>query len=408
MMIIDTIENECIEVFRQIDRIALINQKKVLNAFRKNRISETHFHGTTGYGYGDSGREKLSQVFADIFHTESAIVSPAISGGTHAISLCLQGVLRPGHKVLSITGKPYDTLVSSIWGNRGGSLEEYGITFECLELLSNGDCDIAKMETLIANGEYTMLYVQRSRGYDWRSPLKTEDMRQLFSIAKRLCPQIIIMVDNCYGEFVGDLEPTQVGADLVAGSLIKNPGGGIAPTGGYICGNNELIELISYKLTAPGLGMEVGSYAYGYREFFQGLFLAPHVTAQALKACVLFTVAFSNMGYMTLPKAKEYPGDIISSIQFETESELVEFCRSIQSASPIDSFVIPYPWDMPGYEHKVIMAAGAFVQGSSIELSCDAPIKSPYRAYVQGGLTYEHARIAVEECVTRILGRSAK
>ncbi len=395
--IISDTRKELKDVFEHYEEIALFNQQKVLDAFKKNNVALRHFNGTTGYGYDDIGRDTLDKVFASVFNTEAAIVSPYFTTGTHTISTALYGLLRPNDTLLSVCGMPYDTLEQVISGKNIGSLADFGVKFVKTDLTSDGKFDFDKIKSNLKS-PHSVVFIQRSRGYNWRDAFSIEELRQVIEFIKSLTDAPII-VDNCYGEFTDKLEPTDVGADLVMGSLIKNPGGGIAPTGGYIAGKKDLIEKISYRMTAPGVGREVGSYEGGYRLFYQGLFLAPHVTLQALKSALTFAAAFSKLGYDTLPKKSIGCGDIICSVRFDTADELISFVQSVQQCSPIDSFVTPYPWDMPGYSHKVIMAAGTFVQGASIELSADSPIKSPYIAYIQGGLTYEHALIALRQCL---------
>ena len=399
--IIWQIEQESSNLFKWIDDVALYNQEQVLKAFQHNNVASRHFSGTSGYGYDDIGRDNFSSVFADIFGAEAAIASPAIASGTHAIALVLYGLLRPGDKFLSLSGMPYDTLENVISGNNIGSLKDFGIDFEQISLTEKGEFDIDKISKLLNNNRYKLLFIQRSRGYNWRNALSIKQIEEVIRHVRKFS-EAIIVIDNCYGEFVEKKEPTNVGADIIVGSLIKNPGGGIAPTGGYMAGRKNLIETIGYRLTAPGVGTEIGSYAYGYREFYQGLFMAPHITAQALKGSILFGKAFSKLGYETLPLADEKCYDIIRSIKFNTQEELIKFCQAIQSCSPVDSFAVPEPYDMPGYNHQVIMAAGTFVQGSSIELSADSPIKKPYIAYLQGGLTYEHIKLAVRKCIESV------
>lgn len=382
------------ETFSYIENIALYNQNKVLEAFRKNQIALRHFAPTTGYGYDDSGRDTLCRLFADVFHTESAIVSPLIANGTHAISTVLFGILRPGDTLYSVTGNPYDTLLDVVSGDGIGSLKEFGINFIKSELNKNDEIDIEKVKNTVSLVKPAAIFIQRSRGYNWRKALSVSEIGNVINKIKKIA-DVPVIVDNCYGEFTDEIEPTDVGADIIVGSLIKNPGGGLAPTGGYIAGKKDLIEKIAFRLTAPGIGMEVGSYAYGYQYFYQGFFLAPHTVEQALKASALFSHVFSELGYRTLPEKNDKQNDIITSIQFNTKNELIKFCQTIQTYSPVDSHVLPEPWDMPGYKHQVIMAAGAFVQGASIEMSADAPIKEPYIAYFQGALTYEHAKIVL-------------
>lgn len=393
------IEN-CRSIFDRIDKTSEYNQKKVLDAFRKNRVAVRHFAPTLGYGYDDVGRDTLQALFADVFCCEDAIVSPHIATGTHAIYLALSGMLMPGQKALSITGNPYDTLHDAINGENIGSLKDYGIEFDVVALKDNA-VDMAAVKKKLSANTYDLVYFQRSRGYDLRGAFTAEEFADIAKTIKSLTAAPIL-VDNCYGEFTSEIEPTEVGADVIAGSLIKNAGGGIAPTGGYICGKKSLIGKIENRFTVPGIGREVGSYAGDYRLFYQGLFVAPHVVAQALKSAVLFSSVFSSMGYKTLPAVNDSLGDIVCSIVFDDKDKLLKFCESIQAASPIDSFVTPEPWAMPGYEDQVVMAAGAFVQGSSIELSADAPIKPPYVCYVQGGITFEHSIIALKECLQNL------
>lgn len=381
--------------FNLLEDVSIFNQEKVLNAFKKNRISLRHFNGTTGYGYGDEGRDTLNRVFADVFGAESAICSPNIASGTHALSLCLFGVLRPNDVVLSISGEPYDTLKDVIYGENIGSLKDFGVEFISLPL-KNGDFDYNAIKDFLLNNKVKMVYIQRSRGYEWRDAISVNEIKKAVEFVKNLGFNECIMVDNCYGEFVEKLEPTNVGANLMAGSLIKNIGGGIAPTGGYIAGDNKYVELVAGRLTAPSIGGEVGSYAYGYRLFYQGLFLAPHVVKEALKGSLLFGKALEELGYETSPKTTSQPYDITRSIKFGDKEKLIKFIQNIQANSPVDSYVEVMPWAMPGYENEVIMAAGCFVEGSSIELSADAPIKPPFIAYLQGGLTYEHQKIALK------------
>ncbi len=379
----------------------MANQMKVLQAFRDNNVGQRHFSQTNGYGYDDIGRDTLCRLFAQIFGCESAIVSPLIVSGTHALSLSLYGILRPGDEMLAITGSPYDTLKEVICGQGNGSLKDFGINYNEIQLKDG------KINTDILSDNITdktkLVFIGRSRGYEWRDALSIDDISFAIKQIRNVKENVCIMVDNCYGEFLDKIEPTEVGADIIAGSLIKNPGGGIAPTGGYICGKKEYIDLIANRLTAPSIGMEVGSYSYGYKDYYQGLFMAPHVVANALKGSMLMGQVFHDLGFDTMPKPGAKCNDIIRSIKFETKEQLIDFCRAIQEVSPIDSNVVPFPWDMPGYEHQVIMAAGTFVAGASIELSADSPIKEPYIAYLQGGLTYEHVKIATMHCMERII-----
>lgn len=393
-------EKQLFDVFSRIESIALENQNKVLNGFKENRIALRHFAPTTGYGYDDVGRDTLGKLYSYVFDAESALVSPLIANGTHAISTVLFGLLRPGDIMYSVTGNPYDTLLDVVSGENIGSLKDYGVSFEKTDL-NNGAIDFDAIEKKLTEISPKIVFIQRSRGYNWRSALSIQDIEKIVNLVRKFTDASIV-VDNCYGEFTDICEPTGVGADVIVGSLIKNPGGGIAPTGGYIAGKAALVEQISYRLTAPGIGSEVGSYAFGYQYFYQGFFLAPHVVSQALKAAALFSYVMTKIGYKTLPEFNEKQNDIITSIQFNTAEELIAFCQTVQSCSPVDSHVEPQPWDMPGYKHQVIMAAGAFVEGSSIEMSADAPIKEPYIAYFQGSLTYEHAKIALNSVLSKL------
>lgn len=401
--LIDGSEKSLSEEFRKIDDIALYNQEKVLAAFQKNRVALRHFAPTTGYGYDDIGRDTLAKVFADAFSAESAIVSPLLANGSHAISTVLFGLLRPGDILYSASGSPYDTLIDVITGENIGSLRDYGIKFVKEDLI-DGQFDLRSIENFAAKNKPKVVFLQRSRGYSSRNAFTVKTLKTVIDIVKSASKDSIIVVDNCYGEFVEKQEPIEAGADIIVGSLIKNPGGGLAPTGGYIAGKETLIQLISYRLTSPGIGCEVGSYANTYQYFYQGFFMAPHVVAQALKAAQLFCRTFDKLNYNVLPKPGDDYGDIIASINFNTAKELIDFVQTIQSVSPVDSYVLPEPWDMPGYNHKVIMAAGTFVQGASIELSADSPIKAPYIAYFQGALTYEHAKIALKNCLKKLFG----
>lgn len=392
--IVENAHKKSLKLFSQIDKIALINQKKVLDAFQKNAVQARHFYGTTGYGYDDIGRDTLCRVFADVFGAEDAVVSPLIANGTHALTLALFAVLRPGDTFISVSGKPYDTLDEVISGENIGSLRDFKVNFSSIELEKNGKIAADKTVSAVKKLKPKLVFIQRSRGYSQRDALSVADIARAADKIKNANPETLIMVDNCYGEFVEAHEPTEFGADLIVGSLIKNAGGGFAPTGGYIAGKKDLISLVTGRLTAPSLGNEVGSCVSGYLPYYQGLFMAPVTVANALKSSVLFGKIYGDLGYKTLPAAGKPCNDIIRSIVFNDKDKLIKFCQAIQQASPIDSNVTPEPWDMPGYNDKVIMAAGAFVQGSSIELSADSPIRPPYIAYLQGGLTYEHAKIA--------------
>ncbi len=386
--------------FERLDEIALYNQKKVLDAFKNQSVQARHMCGTTGYGYDDIGRDTLCNLYANIFNAQGAIVSPSIVSGTHALTLMLFGVLRPNDKLLAVSGMPYDTLTDVILAENKGSLKDFGISFEHIEL-KTGDTQTPLLAfeaigTKLKPPKIKAMLGVRSRGYSLRQAISVEQIAELTTFVKRISPSTLVLIDNCYGEFVETIEPTDVGADLMAGSLIKNIGGGIAPTGGYVAGRKDLVEQVSYRLTAPSLGMEEGSYAYGYLPYYQGLFFAPSTVKNALKGSLLFAKAYTELGFDTLPKPDMYPYDIVTSIKLGSAEKLIDFCGAIQSISPIDSNVKPMPWDMPGYQEQVIMAAGTFVQGSSVELSADSPIKEPYIAYVQGGVTYEHAVLALE------------
>ena len=395
-------------VFARLEEIALVNQKRVLDALRAEAISPRHFAPTEGYGYDDLGRDALDRVFARALQTEDALVRPQIANGTHAIFLALSGLLEPGDVVFSASGTPYDTLETAVGlsGSEPNALSRFGIGFRMAALQEAGE-EPFDTEAILAgisgHPEVKMLYVQRSRGYAWREAVSVEKMEPLFRRVKAARPDIIIAVDNCYGEFTEEKEPTAVGADVIMGSLIKNCGGGIAPTGGYVAGKKELIERISYRLTVPGSGREVGSYAASYRPFFQGLFLAPHTVLQCLKTAMLFGEVFGQLGYDVMPAGRSLRADIVQSIRFKGPGELKAFCRAIQHASPVDSDVTPEPWDMPGYADPVIMAAGTFVQGATTELSADGPIRPPYAVYMQGSLTYEHGKLALTEVVRAVL-----
>ncbi len=399
IQLIKQCEIELKDQFSRLDDIALYNQEKVLDAYKNQSIQARHMFGTTGYGYDDIGRDTLCRLYADIFHAESAIVSPNIVSGTHALTLMLFGVLRPGDKLLAISGMPYDTLTDVILAENKGSLRDFGVKFDKIDLKTNPDLtpefDREAIKIALENEPIKAVFLARSRGYSLRQAISVEKVGEIIAFVKKISPKTLVLVDNCYGEFVEKIEPTDVGADLIAGSLIKNIGGGIAPTGGYVAGRADLVEQVSYRLTAPSLGMEEGSYVYGYLPYYQGLFLAPSAVKNALKGSLLFAKVYTKLGFETLPRADMQPYDIVTSIKLGSADKLIDFCGAIQEISPIDSNVKPMPWDMPGYQDQVIMAAGAFVQGSSIELSADSPIKEPYIVYVQGGLTYEHAYLAV-------------
>lgn len=393
------------DAFSRVDRNALACQARVLNAFQKHRISARHFAPTEGYGYDDVGRDALDAVFADALQAESALVRPQIANGTHAIFLALSGVTEPNDTILSLTGTPYDTLESAVGlsGDLPNALSRFGIRFRSLPL-SNDRIDLdAAGEALLADPSIRMVYLQRSRGYAWRKALTIAEIKNAIDFVRTIKKDVIVFVDNCYGEFTEATEPTAVGADLIAGSLIKNCGGGIAPTGGYIAGRADLIESVSFRQTVPGCGREIGSYAASYRPFFQGLFLAPHIVAQCLKSAILFAALFEKLQYKTLPSVDDERSDIIQSVQFSAKEEMIAFMQAVQAAAPIDSFVVPEPWDMPGYADPVIMAAGTFVQGATTELSADGPIRAPYTAYLQGALTYEHAVLAAKKVAEALI-----
>ncbi len=383
------------DMFAHIDAIAEENTLKVLDAMRECRVSDSHFNTTSGYAYDDIGRIKLDELFAKVFGAERALVRTQFVSGTHALATVLFGILRPGDELVSLTGAPYDTMQTVIGYEHPskGSLKEFGILYDELPMV-DGKVDIARIPEIIKPAT-KMVLIQRSRGYSMRSPLTISDIREITAAVKAVKPDCICFVDNCYGEFVDTEEPTQAGADVMAGSLIKNAGGGIAPTGGYIAGKSDLVELCSYRLTAPGMGDELGASLSNNRMIFQGFFLAPHVVAQAIKGAVFASGMFAALGYKTLPLPTEKRGDIIQAIELGSAEKLIAFCGGIQKYSPVDSFAAPEPWDMPGYEDKIIMAAGTFVQGASIEFSADGPLREPYNVYLQGGLTFEHAVIGI-------------
>lgn len=380
--------------FQEIDKIAEYNQLKVIKALQKNKVAEAHFATTTGYGYNDLGRDTLEKVYADVFHTEDALVRLQITCGTHALGIALSANLRPGDKLMYISGKPYDTLEEVI-GIRPsvGSLAEYGITYDQVDLLENGDFDYEQIQSKLKG--VTLIGIQRSKGYAVRPTLSVKKIGEVISFIKSIAPDVIVMVDNCYGEFVEMTEPSDVGADMVVGSLIKNPGGGLAPIGGYICGTKKCVEKCSVRLTTPGLGKEVGANLGVMSLLYQGLFLAPTVVSGALKGAVFAANLFERFGFKVLPDGKESRHDIIQAIEFGNPDCVIAFCKGIQAAAPVDSYLTPEPWDMPGYDAPVIMAAGAFVSGSSIELSADGPMKPPYAVYFQGGLTWHHAKLGI-------------
>ena len=393
--------------FVKIDENAEYNQLKVLKAMQDNKVSEACLLGTTGYGYNDIGREKLEAVYASVFHTEDALVRPQITCGTHALALALMSNLRPGDMLFSPVGKPYDTLEEVI-GIRPskGSLKEYGIDYTQVDLLPDGSFDFDGIKkTLLSNENIKLVTIQRSKGYQTRPTLSVERIGELIGFIKDIKPEVICMVDNCYGEFVETIEPTDVGADMVVGSLIKNPGGGLAPIGGYIAGKKECVENAAFRLTSPGLGKEVGASLGILPQFYQGFFLSPTVTASALKGAIFAANIYEKLGFNVVPNATESRHDIIQAITFGTPEGVIAFCEGIQEAAPVDSFVSPEPWDMPGYDAQVIMAAGAFVSGSSIELSADGPIKEPYSVFFQGGLTWPHAKLGILKTLQKLVDK---
>ncbi len=390
-------ENEIKENLNYIDEVAAYNSLKVLKAFQNHRVSETFFGATTGYGYDDIGRDTLDDVYAEVFGGEKGLVRHSIANGTHAISLCLYGVLRPGDTLVAVTGKPYDTLeeVIGIRGEEGnGSLKDFGINYKQVDLIDSGKVDYEGIKKTVEKNTKAVI-VQRSKGYDFRESMTIDEIEKIVKCVKKISENIIVIVDNCYGEFVEKREPTDVGADLIVGSLIKNPGGGIARSGGYIVGTKKCVELVSFRQTCPGIGNECGATLGENRFMYQGLFMAPHIVSEAVKSAALCGAIFENAGFDTLPKKGQERTDIIQAIRLGSEEKMVSFCQGIQKGSPIDSFVVPMPSDMPGYENKVIMAAGAFTQGSSIEISADGPIRKPYNIYYQGGLTYDSAKVSI-------------
>jgi len=398
LKLVSEAEESIKEQFKHIENICEINQLRVMKAFADNRVSDSHFVATTGYGYDDLGRDTLDRVYADIMGAEDALVRHNFISGTHTISTALFAVLRPNDILVSITGKPYDTLeeVIGIQGEAGnGSLKDFGVKYVQIDLKHDGTPDLEQIKFTLTHMNVKAVTIQRSKGYGWRPTYSAKDIGALIEFVKEISPETICIVDNCYGEFVETEEPTAYGADLIAGSLIKNPGGGLAPTGGYIAGKQKYVELCAYRLTSVGIGKEAGASLGFNRQMYQGLFMAPHVVSQALKAAVLCSAVFEKLGFEVDPKPNEIRHDIIQSIKFGDPEKVTAFCQGIQKGAPVDSFVTPEPWDMPGYSSQVIMAAGAFVQGASIELSADAPIKPPYIVYMQGGLTYESAKLGI-------------
>ena len=398
-------EERSANAFHNVEHNALICQERVLKAFQTHRISARHFSPTEGYGYDDIGRDALDEVFAEALNAEAALVRPQIANGTHAIFLALSGTLEPNDTILSLTGTPYDTLESAVGlnGDLPNALSRFMIRFHSIPL-KEGGVDFTSAEKKLKNDPtIRMIYLQRSRGYAWRDALSIEKIREAIAFVQSIRKDVIVFVDNCYGEFTEAKEPTAVGADLIAGSLIKNCGGGIAPTGGYIAGRKDLIEAVSFRQTVPGCGKEIGSYAASYRPFYQGLFMAPHTVCQCLKSAILFSALFEALGLKTLPLVDDARSDIIQSVMFRTKEEMIAFMQAVQAAAPIDSFVVPEPWNMPGYTDPVIMAAGTFVQGATTELSADGPIRAPYTAYLQGALTYEHAVFAAKSVLKALI-----
>lgn len=395
------------EKHREVDALIDHNQWKVIEAFQKHQVSDFHFSGSTGYGYNDRGREVLDLVYADVFGAEAALVRPHFVSGTHTIGTALFGVLRPGDELVYITGRPYDTLHKVIGkpGDGTGSLQDFGIRYGEVALQPDGSPDWEGIRARLSS-RTRMVGIQRSRGYDWRPSFTVEQIGEMVRFVKSLYPEILVFIDNCYGEFTERSEPPEVGADLIAGSLIKNPGGGVAPTGGYIAGRADLVEQAAFRLTAPGIGGEVGAMLGTTRAMYQGLFLAPHMTGQALKGSIFAAAVFEELGFESHPRWPDSRTDLIQAIRFTGPEHLIAFVQGIQKASAVDAHVVPEPWDMPGYEHPVIMAAGTFIQGGSLELSADAPIREPYIAYMQGGLTYSHAKLGVLTALQNMADRS--
>lgn len=403
----EDVEEEARPIYQKIEKTAFRNQQRVLDAFRRARVSDFHLKGSTGYGYGDQGRETLERVYAEVFGAEKALVRGQIVSGTHALALCFFGILRPGDELLAIQGPPYDTLQAIIGTAKKapGNLREWGVSYRQVELLPDGTPDWAGIAGAIS-GRTKMVFLQRSRGYTNRPSLNLQEMKKLISFLKSRKPDVVVCVDNCYGEFVEDAEPPAIGADLAAGSLIKNPGGGLAPGGGYVVGQARWVEMAASRWTAPGIGGEVGPAPEFQRLLFQGLFIAPHVVAEALKGAVFAARFCERLGFAVSPSYREERTDIIQEITLGSREQLLAFCRGIQSASPVDAHVRPEPAPLPGYSDPVIMAAGTFVQGASLELSADAPVKEPYRVYLQGGLTKEHVKLAVISAAQEMLGKS--
>lgn len=397
------VEKDLVPIFKNVEEVEEYNSLKVLSAFQKYNLSEMHFNGTTGYGYGDIGRDTIENIFAEIFKAEDSLVRTQFISGTHAISTLLFGILRPNDTLISISGKPYDTLdeVIGIVENKS-SLQSYGVKYEQIELV-NDDFNYNAIEERVKKGNIKLIEIQRSRGYSTRKTIDLEKVEKVIKLIKDIDKNVIIMIDNCYCEFVTKKEPIEVGADVVVGSLIKNLGGGIAPNGGYIAGRKDIVELAAERLTAPGLGKEVGPSLGINKQILQGLFFAPQVVASSLKTAIFASKMLEELGYNVEPKFNDKRADIVQTIEFNDKEKLIKFCQGIQAASPVDSNSVPMPWDMPGYTDQVIMAAGAFTQGSSIELSCDGPIREPYIAFMQGGLTYEYGKLGVLKAIQNIM-----
>lgn len=397
-------EEEIRPQFERVDRIAMLNTRKVMTAFQDNKVSDSCFAGTTGYGYDDLGREVLDKVYAQVFCTEAALVRIGFVNGTHALSAALFGILKPGDTLLSVTGLPYDTLRNAIGieGDCHGSLKFYGINYKQVDL-KDGEADLEAIKAALADRSISAVLIQRSRGYENRKALSAEEIGEICSAVKSVAPNVTVMVDNCYGEFTGEHEPTEYGVDIMAGSLIKNPGGGLAPTGGYIVGRKELVENATMRLTTPGIGGECGASLGNNRLLFQGFFMAPHIVAQAIKTVTFCSAMMKKIGFESSPAPDEARNDIIQMVTLKNGENMKKFCRGVQAGAPVDSYVTPEPWQMPGYNVPVIMAAGAFVQGSSIELSADGPMREPYTLYVQGGITYESGKLGIMMAVNEML-----
>lgn len=397
-------EEEIRPQFERVDRIAMLNTRKVMTAFQDNKVSDSCFAGTTGYGYDDLGREGLDKVYAQVFCTEAALVRIGFVNGTHALSAALFGILKPGDTLLSVTGLPYDTLRNAIGieGDCHGSLKFYGINYKQVDL-KNGEADLDAIKAALADRSISAVLIQRSRGYENRKALSAEEIGEICSAVKSVAPNVTVMVDNCYGEFTGEHEPTEYGVDIMAGSLIKNPGGGLAPTGGYIVGRKDLVENAAMRLTTPGIGGECGASLGNNRLLFQGFFMAPHIVAQAIKTVTFCSAMMKKIGFESSPAPDEARNDIIQMVTLKNAENMKKFCRGVQAGAPVDSYVTPEPWQMPGYNVPVIMAAGAFVQGSSIELSADGPMREPYTLYVQGGITYESGKLGIMMAVNEML-----